>query len=213
MSTAKWQNIAGSKKIYTWGVTIGNKGRVIVAECKVMRVIIFNQAGNFLNKFCCYQKFGVPQSSSNWFPVEKLNQGWPHEESSIVASSIIHHWCLQLTIRNAIRSQGSKRFRSTIFQSLEFRQAIFSIRECKFFAYQSPGYSIFRSTFLLGVRSRPLNSPCFWQCNGNPLNFFFVLETWIFENLCSKLFTSRFHEFWRCCYFSAQFLNKNDRNW
>ena len=49
--------------------------------------------------------------------------------------------------------------------------------------------------------------------NGNLLNFFFVLETWIFENLCSKLFTSRFHEFWRCCYFSAQFLNKNDRNW
>ena len=38
---------------------------------------------------------------------------------------------------------------------------------------------------------------CHVSDNGNLLSFFFLLKTWIFKNLCSKLITSRFHEFWR----------------
>ena len=35
------------------GVTTDNCGRIIVVECKVMRVVIFDMVGNVLNKFSC----------------------------------------------------------------------------------------------------------------------------------------------------------------
>ena len=42
------------------GVTVDNKGRIIVVECKVMRVIIFDQGGNVLNKFGCSKHLEFP---------------------------------------------------------------------------------------------------------------------------------------------------------
>jgi tripartite motif-containing protein 2/3 len=42
------------------GVTVDNKGRIIVVECKVMRVIIFDQYGNVLNKFGCSKHLEFP---------------------------------------------------------------------------------------------------------------------------------------------------------
>lgn len=42
------------------GVTVDNKGRVVVVECKVMRVIIFDQSGNVLQKFGCSKHLEFP---------------------------------------------------------------------------------------------------------------------------------------------------------
>lgn len=42
------------------GVTVDNKGRIIVVECKVMRVIIFDQMGNVLQKFGCSKHLEFP---------------------------------------------------------------------------------------------------------------------------------------------------------
>lgn len=42
------------------GVTVDSKGRIIVAECKVMRVIIFDQLGNVLQKFGCSKHLEFP---------------------------------------------------------------------------------------------------------------------------------------------------------
>ncbi|GFY37314.1 brain tumor protein [Trichonephila inaurata madagascariensis] len=42
------------------GVTVDNKGRIIVAECKVMRVIIFDQMGTVLQKFGCSKHLEFP---------------------------------------------------------------------------------------------------------------------------------------------------------
>lgn len=42
------------------GVTVDNKGRIIVVECKVMRVIIFDQSGNVLQKFGCSKHLEFP---------------------------------------------------------------------------------------------------------------------------------------------------------
>lgn len=42
------------------GVTVDNKGRIIVVECKVMRVIIFDQTGNVLQKFGCSKHLEFP---------------------------------------------------------------------------------------------------------------------------------------------------------
>lgn len=42
------------------GVTVDNKGRIIVVECKVMRVIIFDQNGNVLQKFGCSKHLEFP---------------------------------------------------------------------------------------------------------------------------------------------------------
>ena len=42
------------------GVCVDNKGRIIVVECKVMRVIIFDQMGNVLNKFGCSKHLEFP---------------------------------------------------------------------------------------------------------------------------------------------------------
>jgi len=42
------------------GVTVDHKGRIIVVECKVMRVIIFDQYGNVLNKFGCSKHLEFP---------------------------------------------------------------------------------------------------------------------------------------------------------
>jgi tripartite motif-containing protein 2/3 len=42
------------------GVTVDNKGRIIVVECKVMRVIIFDQIGNVLQKFGCSKHLEFP---------------------------------------------------------------------------------------------------------------------------------------------------------
>jgi len=42
------------------GVCVDNKGRIIVVECKVMRVIIFDQYGNVLNKFGCSKHLEFP---------------------------------------------------------------------------------------------------------------------------------------------------------
>lgn len=42
------------------GVTVDNKGRIIVVECKVMRVIIFDQLGNALHKFGCSKHLEFP---------------------------------------------------------------------------------------------------------------------------------------------------------
>ena len=42
------------------GVTVDYKGRIIIVECKVMRVIIFDQMGNVLNKFGCSKHLEFP---------------------------------------------------------------------------------------------------------------------------------------------------------
>lgn len=42
------------------GVTVDNKGRIIVVECKVMRVVIFDQAGAVLQKFGCSKHLEFP---------------------------------------------------------------------------------------------------------------------------------------------------------
>jgi len=42
------------------GVTVDNKGRIIVVECKVMRVIIFDQTGAVLHKFGCSKHLEFP---------------------------------------------------------------------------------------------------------------------------------------------------------
>lgn len=42
------------------GVCVDNRGRIIVVECKVMRVIIFDQMGNVLNKFGCSKHLEFP---------------------------------------------------------------------------------------------------------------------------------------------------------
>lgn len=42
------------------GVTVDSKGRIIVVECKVMRVIIFDQNGNVLQKFGCSKHLEFP---------------------------------------------------------------------------------------------------------------------------------------------------------
>ncbi|XP_022249887.1 brain tumor protein-like isoform X2 [Limulus polyphemus] len=42
------------------GVTVDSKGRIIVVECKVMRVIIFDQLGNVLQKFGCSKHLEFP---------------------------------------------------------------------------------------------------------------------------------------------------------
>lgn len=42
------------------GVTVDYKGRIIIVECKVMRVIIFDQLGNVLQKFGCSQHLEFP---------------------------------------------------------------------------------------------------------------------------------------------------------
>jgi len=42
------------------GVCVDSKGRIIVVECKVMRVIIFDQMGNVLNKFGCSKHLEFP---------------------------------------------------------------------------------------------------------------------------------------------------------
>lgn len=42
------------------GVTVDNKGRIVVVECKVMRVIIFDQNGNVLQKFGCSKHLEFP---------------------------------------------------------------------------------------------------------------------------------------------------------
>ncbi|XP_014252909.1 brain tumor protein-like [Cimex lectularius] len=42
------------------GVTVDSKGRIVVVECKVMRVIIFDQSGNVLQKFGCSKHLEFP---------------------------------------------------------------------------------------------------------------------------------------------------------
>jgi len=42
------------------GVTTDNHGRIIVVECKVMRVVIFDMFGNVLNKFSCSRYLEFP---------------------------------------------------------------------------------------------------------------------------------------------------------
>ncbi|KAK3577083.1 hypothetical protein CHS0354_037112 [Potamilus streckersoni] len=42
------------------GVAIDNKGRIIIVECKVMRVIVFDQFGNVLHKFGCSKHLEFP---------------------------------------------------------------------------------------------------------------------------------------------------------
>ncbi|KAI5703269.1 brain tumor protein [Diaphorina citri] len=42
------------------GITVDNKGRIVVVECKVMRVIIFDQNGNVLTKFGCSKHLEFP---------------------------------------------------------------------------------------------------------------------------------------------------------
>ncbi|XP_015790863.1 brain tumor protein isoform X1 [Tetranychus urticae] len=42
------------------GVTVDNKGQIIVVECKVMRVLIFDQMGNVLKKFGCSAHLEFP---------------------------------------------------------------------------------------------------------------------------------------------------------
>lgn len=42
------------------GVTVDSKGRIVVVECKVMRVIIFDQTGNVLMKFGCSKHLEFP---------------------------------------------------------------------------------------------------------------------------------------------------------
>ncbi|KYM97085.1 B-box type zinc finger protein ncl-1 [Cyphomyrmex costatus] len=42
------------------GVTVDSKGRIVVVECKVMRVIIFDQTGGVLQKFGCSKHLEFP---------------------------------------------------------------------------------------------------------------------------------------------------------
>lgn len=42
------------------GVTVDNKGHIIIVECKVMRVIVFDQFGNVLHKFGCSKHLEFP---------------------------------------------------------------------------------------------------------------------------------------------------------
>ncbi len=42
------------------GVCVDNKGRIIVVECKVMRVLIFDLMGNVLQKFNCSKYLEFP---------------------------------------------------------------------------------------------------------------------------------------------------------
>ncbi|CAB3403100.1 unnamed protein product [Caenorhabditis bovis] len=42
------------------GVCVDNKGRIVVVECKVMRVIIFDMFGNILQKFSCSRYLEFP---------------------------------------------------------------------------------------------------------------------------------------------------------
>lgn len=42
------------------GVTVDSEGRIVVVECKVMRVIIFDQSGNVLQKFGCSKHLEFP---------------------------------------------------------------------------------------------------------------------------------------------------------
>lgn len=42
------------------GVTVDNKGNIIIVECKVMRVIIFDLTGNVLHKFGCSKHLEFP---------------------------------------------------------------------------------------------------------------------------------------------------------
>lgn len=42
------------------GVTVDNKGRIVVVECKVMRVIIFDQTGGVIQKFGCSKHLEFP---------------------------------------------------------------------------------------------------------------------------------------------------------
>jgi len=42
------------------GVTVDGWGRIIVVECKVMRVVIFDMMGNVLNKFSCSRYLEFP---------------------------------------------------------------------------------------------------------------------------------------------------------
>lgn len=42
------------------GVTVDNKGRIVIVECKVMRVIIFDQFGNVIHKFGCSKHLEFP---------------------------------------------------------------------------------------------------------------------------------------------------------
>ncbi|XP_048240591.1 protein brain tumor-like [Haliotis cracherodii] len=44
------------------GVAVDNAGRIIVVECKVMRVIIFDNIGNVLNMFSCSKHLQFPNS-------------------------------------------------------------------------------------------------------------------------------------------------------
>ena len=43
------------------GVAVDPWGRIVVVECKVMRVVIFDMAGAVLGKFSC-SRFGQPLS-------------------------------------------------------------------------------------------------------------------------------------------------------
>lgn len=42
------------------GITVDVKGRIVIVECKVMRVIIFDQFGTVINKFGCSQHLEFP---------------------------------------------------------------------------------------------------------------------------------------------------------
>lgn len=42
------------------GIAVDNRGRIIIVECKVMRVIIFDHMGNILNKFSCTKHLEFP---------------------------------------------------------------------------------------------------------------------------------------------------------
>jgi len=42
------------------GITVDNMGRIVVVECKVMRVIIFDQQGHVLSKFGCSKHLEFP---------------------------------------------------------------------------------------------------------------------------------------------------------
>lgn len=44
------------------GVAVDEKGRIIIVECKVMRVVIFDMEGNVLNKFGCSKHLQFPNS-------------------------------------------------------------------------------------------------------------------------------------------------------
>ena len=45
---------------YPRGVTVDNKGRIIVVECKLIRAIIFDQYGNIVNQFNCPNHLEFP---------------------------------------------------------------------------------------------------------------------------------------------------------